>query len=437
MCETEACKVAAKVITENIDPKADPCDDFYDFACGKFNEHNKIPEDKSSVGAFARLQEDVEHRVRDIIKSLKDETFNDLKDSKAVKFTKTMFDFCVDNVTLDKAGIEPLKPLVKGLGNWSRSDNTDCKDCLTYWHKIADIIGKYGPHGILSVSIQPDDLAPTKNVWHIDQPSFLVGKEDLVNPDDDKAKKIIEAYKEYIEATSELMKAEGIEADKILEFETALAKAATPEEKRRDPFKMTKKRTLKELQDAQGIDWVSLLTKVLEAAHVEKEVKETDEVILYDEEYVKKLKGVLYEHESVIEDYLGLVLLTSFGKLSTNKFRENLFNFDKVKTGLEKAPIHEDTCIQLVLNKFDFIVGRLYVEKHFPNTEKKASEQIVKNLREAFKNFLSQHKWLDEKTRKKAIEKAEAISVNTGFPQWIKNNTILDKIYPFVSVSNF
>ena len=427
-----------------------PCDDFYDFACGKYKDTHPIPDDKSAVGAFDLLQTQVENRVKEIIKSMTEQTLddpNDSKDCNAVKYVKTMYGLCTDTKKMEEVGLAPLKVLVKDLGDWKQTPKNepenpesvkDLEDPKQYLEKMAKLIGETSSSGIISVSIQPDDFAPQKNIFHIDQPSFMLGREDLTEPNTERSKKLIAAYKEYIAATAELMDAKEIKnkVDKIVEFETELAKASTPVDDRRDPFKMTKKFSLKELKrKAPGIDYLQFLNQVLKAAHVkDKMLTGTDQVIVYDIKYIQNLMEVLNKYEdSIVEDYLGLLVLNRFGSLTTQKFRDNKFKFTQVRTGLKTPPPQEDTCVSLLAGTFDFVIGRLYVDKYFSDEEKKQSTEVVTGLSDVFKSLLPSHEWLDEETRKAADEKVNKITKNMGFPDFIKDNKELDKTYPFVS----
>lgn len=61
----------------------DPCDDFYQFACKKFIENTRIPDDKTKVYAFSLLSDSVEEQVHDVLKS--PITDNDIKPFRLAK----------------------------------------------------------------------------------------------------------------------------------------------------------------------------------------------------------------------------------------------------------------------------------------------------------------------------------------------------------------
>src|SRR6266511_3659898 len=49
VCLTAACVKAAAQLITNIDPDIDPCDDFYDFACGNWIKNTIIPEHRLQI----------------------------------------------------------------------------------------------------------------------------------------------------------------------------------------------------------------------------------------------------------------------------------------------------------------------------------------------------------------------------------------------------
>ncbi|KAH3817335.1 hypothetical protein DPMN_118868, partial [Dreissena polymorpha] len=64
VCLTEGCVMAAARVRGAMDTEVNPCDDFFNFACGTWIQKHVIPEDKSSFGTFTQLRDDVDIIVK-------------------------------------------------------------------------------------------------------------------------------------------------------------------------------------------------------------------------------------------------------------------------------------------------------------------------------------------------------------------------------------
>lgn len=99
ICMTKGCVKASALILDLIDENVDPCDNFYEFACGKFLKNTFIPDDKIAVMSFLQVQDKVLGQLRAVLneRSLPNE-------SKPFTLAKTFNVACMDEQTLEKNG---------------------------------------------------------------------------------------------------------------------------------------------------------------------------------------------------------------------------------------------------------------------------------------------------------------------------------------------
>ena len=49
---------------EAMNDKVNPCEDFYEYACGKWIEKNPIPADKSDFNCFSKLHNEIKLKLK-------------------------------------------------------------------------------------------------------------------------------------------------------------------------------------------------------------------------------------------------------------------------------------------------------------------------------------------------------------------------------------
>src|SRR5438105_1158860 len=94
----------------NIDKTADPCSDFYQYACGNWLKNTTIPADQSEWVSFVELEERNKVTLRDILEKA---SANDPKRSAVEQKIGDYYASCMDEKAADAAGLAPLQPELK------------------------------------------------------------------------------------------------------------------------------------------------------------------------------------------------------------------------------------------------------------------------------------------------------------------------------------
>ncbi|XP_054153016.1 neprilysin-1-like isoform X2 [Oppia nitens] len=432
ICNTEACKKAGQIIRDSLNTTIDPCDDFYEFACGGWETTHTIPADKSRYGSFDAVDEELKKSIKEYLSKKTTKS-----DSKAVIYASDFYKACIDEATINSRGVTPLLDALNSVGGWPIIGQSSVYKNSDYdWtESFAKQMVNFGVAAIYSVSVQPDSNDTLVNRVYYDSGVFGLGRNQLANTS--AYTDIVNAYKKYILESALLLGGKNDsqtqqDIEDILAFESKLAILSLPPEKKRDSSIWYNRMSFNAFNDltTQKIDWLSITNKIYEKLNSTIRVQNDELVIIQDIDYYKGVSE-LFEKTPVrvIANYFGWMTVMNLGSYTTKQFRDIVFTFDKVVSGVEKETELWQTCTNSLSSSLQYAVSRLYVDKKFTQKDKEEAALMINDIKESYNQLIAESDWLDESTKNKSLIKLNAIKQNIGYPDWLLNNDDLDNYY--------
>ncbi|XP_042880127.1 endothelin-converting enzyme homolog isoform X2 [Penaeus japonicus] len=428
LCVTPHCVMLAGAVLSNMDPKADPCDDFYQYACGGWIAKNSIPEGKPVWGTLSKLGSDNQMILRNVLDS------KEAASSKTEEKARVFYQSCMDvNKTIEKLGARPLLDITEKFGGWSIYGNWSAENYDFFEDLVVSKI-EYGSGALFSWGVAENDKNSSLHILQFDQGGLTLAARNLYLNESEK--EVLEAYEQYIIKVGLLLGGEE-EATKaaaagIIHIEKSLAAITTPDEERRDDDKMYHLMNIEDLHKLSGsIDWGKFISKAFDK--IDKKVDSKEEVVVYAKEFLSKLTVLIKnitaseQGNTNLHNYMVWQVAKSFVGYLSQDFREAAKDLEKAQMGVSGTEELWRECVVQTDAAIGPALGAMYVRKAFQGSSKSMAEDMIKRIRKTFKEGIQSLQWMDVETKAAAIGKVDAITEMIGYPDYILNPAELDE----------
>jgi putative endopeptidase len=313
----------------------------------------------------------------------------------------------MDMETRDALGVSPLEPELAAI---EAIENTD---------QLAAYFGRAMRRGYdvpIGSYQYPDFQNPTTYAVYASQDGLGLGDREYYLKDDERSQQIRGEYLAHIEKMFELAGFEnGAEAaDAILTLETRLALQNMPKEELRDRVKTYNKYAIEDLKTLMpDFNWSAFL----DASGWEA----LNTLIIRTEDYMRGLDGIIRDTDlATWKTYLRWTVLNgSATRLTTELDAQNFAFYSTVLRGTEEQEERWKRAVRVVNRSIGEVVGKVYVEKHFPPEAKERMVTLVDNLILAYRESIQNLDWMGEETKLEALDKLSKFRPKIGYPdQW-------------------
>jgi predicted metalloendopeptidase len=394
-----------------VDSKSRPQDDLFGHVNGRWLAEYKIPADRATDGAFRSLYDRAEEQVRDLIVEAATAATAGGTDAQRIGDLYASF---MDEQTVAARGMQPL------LDELAAIDAAQTPEALA---AVLGALQRSGVGGGTGAYIDTDSKDSRRYLVHLTQSGLGLPDESYYR--DEQHAEILASYPQHIAAMFRLVYG-GEHAETaagIVGLETKLAAAHWDVVKRRDADLTYNLRTFADLPaEAPGFDWAGWITAMgatLDAVA---------EVVVRQPDYLTAFAAAWSGAD--LEDWKNWArwrLIHARAFLLTDDLVAEDFDFyGRRLSGTEAIRDRWKRAVSLVENLMGDAVGKLYVQRHFPPGAKARIDELVANLREAYRVSINDLDWMTPGTREKALAKLDKFTPKIGYPvKWRDYSTLV------------
>jgi len=417
VCNKPRCVRVANRIIANMDASVNPCDNFYQYACGGWIKNHKIPKGKDEYSAIVELSENDDKLLKKVMPLL------EKNDTETIRKVKDFYKSCLNTTQIDSLGAGPIQKFLKKIGSWDvhptwSAENWNFSATLRLLHK------EYPAEIFFTVDVDVDPKNRTQNIVTIDQAklslpqiSYFTNKEALeilVNYSTNIAM-LTEGVRKQ-EDNPELFEKLREKMKDVITFEKTLAKISVPKSAKR--YARTSIERLS--QAIPEFPWLEHLQEVLAPRKITKDVK----IVVLSNDYLADLIKLINGTErSIVSNYMIWRMVKDMVPFLSSDFTKHYNHFRALLTDVSNTKTREETCFKYTDEILGPLVGALFIRNAFSKEDKNEVEEMMELIVRSFEMNAETVTWISKQTIQSVKEKADAAAIKVGYPDYLYNET--------------
>ncbi len=395
-------QIAADV-TSAMDRSADPCQDFYRYACGGWLDATELPADKSR---YTRSFTVIFERNRELVRALLEEAASAPGGDPDRQRIGHFYGSCMDEAAVEKARTAPLAPLFARIATVQ-----DAAGLLA----VAGELQRAGVPALLEPAVFPDFQNPDLDIGWLFQGGLGLPDRDYYVSEDPAKQELLAAYQPHVARmlglAGEDAETAARHAASIVAFETELARASRPAEEMRDFERLYNKLDRAGLAElTPRLPWDGFFAGLGHPGIVDLSVTVP--------EFFQTLERLATGTDAdTLQAYLRWHTVNALAPVLSEALVAADFDFfGRTLRGTQENEPRWKRCVSATEEAMGELVGKLYVERRFAGSSKATALEMIGDIEAAFEAGLPAFSWMDEATREGARRKVATLVDKIGYP---------------------
>ena len=398
-----------KLDTAGLDRSVAPGDDFYAFANGGWLKAHEIPGDRAGIGVSEAVFDETQRRIAALI-----QTAAGAAPGSEARKIGDLYASYMDEAAIEAKGLAPLASVLAPLA--AITDERSLAHALgTTLRADVDVLNatNYATPNLFGLWIAQDLDDPGRYSAFLLQGGLEMSSREYYLDPAPRMAAIRASYKAHVATLLRLAHVADPDstAARIIELETKIAATHASVVETERVHSGDNHWTRAELtQRAPGLDWDGFLASA--------GLAKLDALVIWHPTAITKISALVHsEPVATWRDYLVYhAIAKRAGALPKAFADENFAFYGTVISGIEKQRERWRRGVDLTSATLGEPVGKMYVAKYFPPSEKARAEVMVKNVLAAFARRIDDLSWMTAATRAKAKAKLAALRVGVGYP---------------------
>ena len=398
-----------------MDRTADPCVDFYQFACGGWVKNNPIPADQSSWSTYGKMQDENRTLLRALLEQAGQGGASRTPNQQKIG---DYYSACMAEPVIEQRGASPLAHELDAIRNMKSIGD------------MAKIVGDSHARFValrsmlFGIDSEKDAKDSTETIAAVDQAGLGLPDRDYYLKDDVKSKELRDRYVDHVARVLQLVgdtpEQAAAGARTVLRIETALAHGHMSRVERRNPdnvYHRMPRAKLKELMPSWPWD------QYFEQLGIGgiKDLNVTSPA--YFATLEKQLTAVPLDDWRIYLRWQSAMLASPY--LSAAFVNADFDFFSKTLAGARELQPRWKRCVNRVDRHLGEALGQVYVEKYFTADTRARTLRMVKQIESAMEQDINSLEWMSAATKKQALEKLHGVTNKIGHPdKWRDYSTV-------------